>query len=151
MICISANLSSQTLTDKMNVVKPRHDGRFCVHMPKSVRNSPTCPSTPPQEAILLLTRSCWWEGEVELFFSQFPQNRPHVSCPSWQQQGVFVVTHCQKATRKVAICPGMWNPNFKCKRDMNPLNLDQIPLSLARSVTHCGGCGLITRCSSTAI
>lgn len=49
------------------------------------------------------------------------------SCLSW---------HIVRKLCKVAICPGICNPNFKYKRDLIPLNLDQIPLSLQTSVTH---------------
>lgn len=100
IICISANLSSQTLTNKMNTVKPWHDRRFCAHMPKCVRNSsPHLSVNNTTGCHLAFTRSRWWEGDMVLLPSWFPQNRPRVSCPSCQHWVFFVMTHCQKAVQ----------------------------------------------------
>lgn len=88
------------LTDKMNAVKPWHDGRFCAHMPKCVRSSSTHLSFNNATGChLAFTRTGWWEGDMVPFPSRFPQNRHQVLCPPWQQWVFLVMTHCQKATQ----------------------------------------------------
>lgn len=63
IICIAANLSRQILAYKMNAVKPWRDGRFCVHMPKCVRNSsPHLSFNDATGCHLAFTRVSWWEG-----------------------------------------------------------------------------------------
>lgn len=136
IICISAKLSSQTLTDKMNAVKPWHDGQFCAHMPKCVRNSsPHLSFNNTMGCHLAFTRSHWWEGR----WCRSPPLSPKID-PMFRvllgSSESSLSWHIVRKLRKVAICPGICNPNFKYKRDLIPLNLDQIPLSLQTSVTH---------------
>lgn len=139
IICISANLSSQTLTDKMNAVKPWHDGRFCASMPKCVKNSSTHLSfNNAMGCHLAFTRSHWWEEDTVPFPPpRFPPKIDPTSRVLLGSSESSLSWHIVRELRKVAICPGISNPNFKYKRDMIPLNLDQIPLSLQTSVTHC--------------
>lgn len=101
IICISANLSSQILTDKMNAVKLWHDGRFCVHMPKCVRNSSPHLSFNNTMGCHLAFTLHWLMrgGHGTVPPPDSPKIDPRVSCPSWQQWVFLVMTHCQKATQ----------------------------------------------------
>lgn len=76
-------------------------------------------------------------GDVAPFSSHSPQNRPPRLVSFLAAASLPCHDTLSEKLRKVAICPGISNPNFKYKRDMIPLNLDQIPLSLQTSVTHC--------------
>lgn len=134
IICISANLSSQTLADKMNAVKPWRDGRLGAHMPNCVKNSsPHLSFNNATGCHLAFTRAGWWGGHTVPLLTQ---NRP----PSLVSFLAAVSLHCHDTLArqrcKAAICPGICHPNFKYKWDMIPLNLDQIPLSFQKSVTH---------------
>lgn len=108
-----------------------------VHTCQSVSGThlPTCPSTTPRGAILLLLaltdeRGTWCCSPLDS-----PKIDP-VSLVLLGSSESSLSWHIVRKLCKVAICPGMLNPNFKYKWDMIPLNLDQIPLSLQRSVTH---------------
>lgn len=137
IICISANLSSQTLADKMNAVKPWHDGRFCAHMPKCVRNSSPHLSFNGAAGCHLAFYSRWQMRGGGLSAPVPPPKIDPESRVLLGSSESSLSWHIVRKLRKVAICPGICHPNLKYKRDMIPLNLDQIPLSLQTSVTHC--------------
>lgn len=98
----------------------------------------TCPSTAPQGAILLLLALIDERGRGVAPFP-FPEylKIDRVSLMSFLAAASLSLSwHIVGELQKAAICPGSCNPNLKYKRDMIPLNLEQIPLSLQISVTR---------------
>lgn len=129
---------------KWTLSSPDMMGDFA-HTCQSVSGThlPTCPSTAPRGAILLFTHAGWWEkggvgrGGAALRPDSPPPKIDPESRVLLGSSESSLSWHIVRKLRKVAICPGICHPNLKYKRDMIPLNLDQIPLSLQTSVTHC--------------
>lgn len=122
---------------KWTLSSPDMTGDFA-HTCQSVSGAhlPTCPSTTPRDAILLLLALADERGT----WCRSPPDSPKIdtkSCVLLGSSESSLSWHIVRKQRKVAICPGICHPNFKHKQDMIPLNLDQIPLSLQTSVTHC--------------
>lgn len=99
---------------------------------------PTCPSTAPQGAILLLLALIDEQGRgVAPFpFPEYLKIDPVPLVSFLAAASLSLSWHIVGELQKAAICPGSCNPNLKYKRDMIPLNLEQIPLSLQISVTR---------------